>query len=170
MDQKQIIDDPVSQRYLHELVGTEGMQVALSPFDGEITDEEIAEQLDIDVKVVRRTLIILNENNLADYRRVRDESSGWLTYYWSFEYQNIPNQLEESMETLLELLREREEYENTNQFYRCEVCRNRESFEDATEFQFTCPQCGSDLQAEDSTILYDLIKKRRQDLEQELQE
>lgn len=168
MDQKEVLDNPVIQRYLHELVGTEGMQVALSPPQGEVTDEEIAENLDLEVNTVRRTLIILNENNLADYRRVRDQDSGWLTYYWTFTYENIPDQLEEHMERLLEMLEEREEYERKNDFYRCKTCRNRYDFSDAYDLQFTCARCSSDLESEDSDLILDYIKKRKESIKEEL--
>lgn len=170
MDQKEIVEKPVVQRYLHELVGTEGMQVALSPSEGEVTDEEIADRIGIDVNVVRRTLIILDEYGLADYRRIRDQDSGWLTYYWTFHYEKIPRQLEKHMETLLEMLREREQYENESEFYRCSVCGERQHFSDAMDLQFTCPHCSSDLEVEESTFIQDLIEKRREEIEQELRE
>ena len=168
MDQKKIVEKPVVQRYLYELVGTEGIQVALAPAEGEVTDEEIADRIGIDVNVVRRALIILNEYGLADYRRVRDQESGWLTYYWTFHYENIPDKLEEHMEDLLEMLREREHYENQNEFYRCSVCRERQHFADAVDLQFTCPHCSSDLEVEESTLISDLIEKRRKEVEKEL--
>jgi len=170
MNQREVLNSPIVQRYLHELVGTEGMQVALSPPEGEVTDEEIAEDLDLEVNTVRRALIILNENKLTDYRRVRDQESGWLTYYWIFEYENIPQQLEEHMEELYRMLEKREEYEENNDFYRCSVCRDRYDFSDAYELQFTCARCSSDLNSEESGIILDYIKKRRSEIEEELVE
>lgn len=170
MDRQDVLENPVVQRYLHELVGTEGMQVALTPAKGEVTDEEIAEDLDLEVNTVRRALIILNENNLTDYRRVRDQDSGWLTYYWIFTYENIPKQLEEHMEELYRMLEERQEYEQNNDFYRCSVCRNRYDFSDAYELQFTCARCSSDLNSEDSDTIINYIRKRKDEIEEELVE
>lgn len=169
MKQEDIIDNPVVQRYLHELVGTEGMQVALSPSEGEVTDEEIAEDIGVDVNAVRRVLIILSENNLADYRRVRDEDSGWLTYYWTYQYQRIPSQLEDYMVRLYEELKKREEYEMNNQFYVCPMCRRQYSFEDSVELQFNCPQCRSSLESVDSERILKLLKRRKKKLKRELQ-
>ena len=40
-----LLNDPVIQKYLHELVGPTGMPVAAAPPDGEVTDEELAEVL-----------------------------------------------------------------------------------------------------------------------------
>lgn len=168
MNKKEILNKPVVQKYLHELVGTEGMQVALSPPDGEVTDEEIAEELDLEVNTVRRTLITLNENNLADYRRVRDNESGWLSYYWVFTYDNIPNQLENHMEELKEMLDERYEYEKNQDFYRCKTCRNRYNFSESYELNFRCVRCGSELTSEDSKSVLKYVEKRKNEIEEEL--
>lgn len=111
-----LLENPVIQKYLHELVGPTGMPVAAAPPEGEVTDEELAEELNLELNAVRRALFILYENDLASYRRLRDEDSGWLTYLWTFEYENIPEQLEEEMHRLLDALIERREYELENEF------------------------------------------------------
>ena len=36
---EELLEDPVIQKYLHELVGPKGMPVAAAPPDGEVTDE-----------------------------------------------------------------------------------------------------------------------------------
>ena len=95
MNQQEVLNSPIVQRYLHELVGTEGMQVALSPPEGEVTDEEIAEDLDLEVNTVRRALIILNENKLTDYRRVRDQESGIILDYIKKRRSEIEEELVE---------------------------------------------------------------------------
>src|SRR6056297_1045214 len=116
-----LLADPVIQKYLHELVGPKGMPVAAAPPDGEVTDEELAEDLGLELNDVRRALFILYENDLASYRRLRDEDSGWLTYLWTFEYEKIPEQLESEMYRLLDALEQRQQYERDNEFYLCEV-------------------------------------------------
>jgi transcription initiation factor TFIIE subunit alpha len=140
-----LLEDPVIQKYLHELVGPTGMPVAAAPPDGEVTDEELAEELGMELNDVRRALFILYENDLASYRRLRDEDSGWLTYLWTFEYENIPERLEEEMHRLLEALEDREDYERDNEFYLCEQCSIRFEFGEAMEFGFQCPNCGAEL-------------------------
>lgn len=168
MSQKEILEEPVIQRYIYELVGTEGMQVALSPPEGEVTDEELAEDIDVEVNEVRRTLIILNENNLADYRRIRDDDSGWLTYLWTFNYGRIPEQLVEEMETLRDKLEERKKFETTNQFFRCEICGQRYEFVEAQESYFTCERCGNELEEDENSQVKELIDKRLEELNSEL--
>ncbi|WP_327052214.1 transcription factor E [Halomicrococcus gelatinilyticus] len=163
-----LLSDPVIQKYLHELVGPKGMPVAAAPPDGEVTDEELAEELDLELNDVRRALFILYENDLASYRRLRDEDSGWLTYLWTFEYDKIPENLEEEMYRLLEALRQRREYERTHEFYLCEVCSLRFEFGEAMDFGFECPECGSPLESMENSRLVESMDDRIDALESEL--
>mgnify|MGYP000067790245 CR=1 FL=1 len=163
-----LLEDPVIQKYLHELVGPKGMPVAAAPADGEVTDEELAEELDLELNDVRRALFILYENDLASYRRLRDEDSGWLTYLWTFQYDNIPENLEEEMERLLASLEERREYELDHEFYLCEICSIRFEFGEAMDFGFECPECGSPLEAMENSRLIEAMDERIADLRDEL--
>ena len=163
-----LLNDPVIQKYLHELVGPEGMPVAAAPPDGEVTDEELAEQLDLELNTVRRALFILYENDLASYRRVRDEDSGWLTYLWTFHYDNIPENLEAEMHRLREALAERAEYERTHEFYLSEVTSIRYEFSDAMDFGFECPESGTPLEPMDNDRLIEAMEQRLEELRDEL--
>ncbi len=168
MAYEDLLEDPVIQKYLHELVGPTGMPVAAAPPDGEVTDEELAEELGLELNDVRRALFILYENDLARYRRVRDEDSGWLTYLWTFEYDNIPENLESEMHRLLDALERRREYESDHQFYLCEVDSIRFEFEEAMEFGFECPECGSSLESMENTRLVQTMERRITELREEL--
>jgi len=165
---EELLEDPVVQKYLHELVGPNGMPVAAAPPDGEVTDEELAERLGLELNDVRRALFILYENDLATYRRLRDEDSGWLTYLWTFEYDNIPANLEDEMQRLLDALENRREYELENEFYLCEVCSLRFEFGEAMERGFECPECGSPLESMENTHLVDAMESRIESLRSEL--
>ncbi|ACV48442.1 MULTISPECIES: transcription factor [Halomicrobium] len=163
-----LLEDPVIQKYLHELVGPKGMPVAAAPPDGEVTDEELAEELGLELNDVRRALFILYENDLASYRRLRDEDSGWLTYLWTFKYENIPEKLEEEMHRLLDALEDRESYERDNEFYLCERCGIRFEFDEAMEFGFQCPECGDQVESMENTRLVDAMDERIAKLRDEL--
>ena len=165
---EELLEDPVIQKYLHELVGPKGMPVAAAPPDGEVTDEELAEELGLELNDVRRALFILYENDLASYRRLRDEDSGWLTYLWTFEYEKIPEQLEEEMHRLLAGLEKRREYEHAHEFYLCETCGIRFEFGEAMDFGFECPECGSGLEAMENTRLVESMDGRIAALQDEL--
>ncbi|MFC6732250.1 MULTISPECIES: transcription factor E [unclassified Haladaptatus] len=165
---EELLEDPVIQKYLHELVGPTGMPVAAAPPDGEVTDEELAEDLGLELNDVRRALFILYENDLASYRRLRDEDSGWLTYLWTFEYETIPENLADEMERLLGALEERREYEQNNEFFLCEVDSIRFEFGEAMDFGFQCPECGSPLESMDNSRLVDAMDDRIDALRDEL--
>jgi transcription initiation factor TFIIE subunit alpha len=165
---EELLEDPVIQKYLHELVGPTGMPVAAAPPDGEVTDEELAEELGMELNDVRRALFILYENDLASYRRLRDEDSGWLTYLWTFEYENIPERLEEEMYRLLEALDERQDYERDHEFYLCEQCSIRFEFGEAMDFGFQCPNCGAELSSMGNDRLVEAMEQRIERLREEL--
>ena len=167
-DFEELLSDDVVQAYLAEVVGAEGMPVAMNPVKDEIVDEDLAEKLDLDPKIVRRTLFILYENDLASYRRDRDEESGWYTYLWSFEYDNIPDKLNDEMRKLREGLDERAEYERRNEFYICDIDGIRFEFEEAMDLSFNCPECGSPLDPMDNQELVDAMEERVEALDEEL--
>jgi len=165
---EELLNDPVIQKYLHELVGPTGMPVAAAPPDGEVTDEELAEELGLELNDVRRALFILYENDLASYRRLRDEDSGWLTYLWTFHYDNIPEKLEEEMHTLLDALEERRQYEADNEFYLCPEESLRFEFGEAMEYGFECPNCGTGLESMNNERLVEAMDERIAALRDEL--
>jgi Transcription factor IIE (TFIIE), alpha subunit len=163
-----LLEDPVIQKYLHELVGPKGMPVAAAPPDGEVTDEELSEELGLELNDVRRALFILYENDLASYRRLRDEESGWLTYLWTFEYGTIPEQLETELYRLLTALEDRREYEREHEFYLCEQCGIRYEFDEAMDYGFECVECGSRLEPLENTRLIEAMDERIETLRSEL--
>jgi transcription initiation factor TFIIE subunit alpha len=165
---EELLNDPVIQKYLHELVGPTGMPVAAAPPDGEVTDEELAEELGLELNDVRRALFILYENDLASYRRLRDEDSGWLTYLWTFHYDNIPEKLEEEMHGLLEALEQRRQYEADNEFYLCPEESLRFEFGEAMEYGFECPNCGTGLESMNNDRLVEAMDERIDSLRDEL--
>ncbi|MBS3759982.1 transcription factor E [Halodesulfurarchaeum sp.] len=165
---EELLEDPVIQKYLNVLVGPKGMPVAAAPPDGEVTDEELAERLGLELNDVRRALFILYENDLASYRRVRDEDSGWLTYLWTFEYEHIPGNLHEEMERLLQALEQRRQYERDNEFYLCGNCSIRFEFDEAMDLGFQCPECGGELEAMGNEELIEAIDERIDELRDEL--
>ncbi len=167
-DFDELLDNEVVQAYLAEVVGSKGMPVAMNPTDEEVTDEELAEQLEIDPKVVRRTLFILYENDLASYRRNRDEESGWYTYLWSFEYDKIRNKLNHEMVKLKENLEKRLEYERNNQFYICDLDNIRFQFEEAMDLSFNCPECGSPLEPMENEDIIKAMEIRVEQIETEI--
>lgn len=161
------IGNPAISAYLKRLVGDEGYRVIQRLPPDWITDERIAEMTNTKLNTVRRTLNILYENRLAEYRRERNEENGWLTYIWRLNSDNIGQVIQAESDKLSQILRHRLDFERDNIFY---VCRNgyrRFHFDTATELAFRCPECDSELEYEDNDEIVDAIKRRIDELKDE---
>jgi len=112
----------------------------------EITDDEIANNTEIRLNIVRRILYKLYDHSLVSLRRTRDPKTGWFIFHWKLQ----PNQLEgfilSQKRRVLEKLDIRLEYEKNHDFYCCNTpgCK-RIPFEDAVELVFHCSNCGKAL-------------------------
>lgn len=160
------LNDPVIKGYLINLVGEEGYKVVLNMPEGEVTDEKIAQATGVLLNIVRRTLFILYENRLANYRRERDTDSGWLTYLWKLDLSNLNRQLEIEAKKLLKNLKTKLEFEEDKVFYLCEKQDGRFLFEVAAELEFKCPLCGGDLIYQENESVIQGLKQRIIQLEE----
>lgn len=159
------LNNPVVRECVLKLVGEEGLKVIRNMPPGEVTDERISEVTGVLLNIVRRTLFILYENRLASYRRERDTNSGWLTYLWTLNMDNIESLLTAESRKLLKNLETRLEFEQDNMFYVCESCGKRYLFETASESNFVCPACSARLDFEDNRVIINTIKKRIGEIE-----
>jgi len=160
------LTDPVIKGYLINLVGEEGYKVVANMPEGEVTDEKIAQATGVLLNIVRRTLFILYENRLANYRRERDTDSGWLTYLWKLDLSNLNRQLEIEAKKLLKNLKTKLEFEEDKVFYLCEKQDGRFLFEIAAELEFKCPLCGGDLIYQENETVIKGLKQRIIQLEE----
>ena len=78
------------EELIRELIDRVAGEVGLIIWDmrpkEELTDEEMSIILGIEINEVRRALFALYELGLAEYRRKRDEDTGWIEYYWKIRY------------------------------------------------------------------------------------
>ena len=112
---------------------------------------------------VRKTLYKLYSEKLAQFRRIRDKSTGWFIYYWWHEFDLLEEILVEKKNLLDSKLRERLSFEENNYFFFCPSCQNKNkkyNFEEAFELNFRCPDCGSPLEAQDNKKIIDFLKSR----------
>jgi transcription initiation factor TFIIE subunit alpha len=158
--------DPVIKGYLINLIGEEGYKVVANMPEGEVTDEKIAQATGVLLNIVRRTLFILYENRLANYRRERDTDSGWLTYLWKLDLSNLNRQLEIEAKKLLKNLKTKLEFEEDKIFYLCEKQDGRFLFEVAAELEFKCPLCGGELVYQENESVIKGLKQRIIQLEE----
>jgi len=135
----------------------------------EATDEELAEKTGIRVNTVRRILYALNDQGLADFKRIRDKETGWYYYYWHLETKKLPEIIRARKMAELKRLKEMLEEETSEIYYWCGTEGHpRLTFDEAMEYEFQCPLCGKMLMQYDNTKIVEELKKRIQELEEEL--
>ncbi len=155
-----ILKNAVTRAYLIKLIGEVGIPVVEKMPEGEVTDEEISKTTGVALNIVRRTLFILYENRLAEYRRERDKDSGWLTYLWHVDLHNIEQVMNLEMKKLLNNLQKRLESEKENMFYLCTKGCGRFLFDLAAKTNFACQFCGAHLEFEDNANVITALEKR----------
>lgn len=146
----------------------------------DITDEDITENIkesiedtDIDfepgdseilkLNTVRKTLYKLYSEKLAQFRRIRDKSTGWFIYYWWHEFDLFEEILLEKKSWIESKLRDRLQFEQNNYFFICKNCQEsniKYNFDEAFELNFRCPKCGSPLEAQDNQEIIIFLKNK----------
>jgi transcription initiation factor TFIIE subunit alpha len=127
--------------------------------DGKTTDEEIAEVTEIRLNIVRRVLYKLYDAGIASYKRSKDPETQWYTYNWTFEEKKVFEILDEKYEKISKELNDSLEYEEGNMFFVCKSNDHRYNFEEASENNFTCGECGSPLEYQDNSAIIDELKE-----------
>ena len=152
-----------------DIAGEEVKQVTLVLLnaDGETTDEEISEKLDMRLNQVRKSLYKLYDLQLATFRRIRDKSTGWFVYFWTLHPERIDLFVEKKQQEVLEKLNSRLDYEENNMFF---TCNNPECprviFQEAMDNNFECEHCGGRLEAFDNEQLIKVLKEKISELEE----
>lgn len=146
----------------------------------DITDENITENIKSDIEgtdinfepddkeilklnTVRKTLYKLYSERLAQFRRIRDKSTGWFIYYWWHEFDLFEEILLEKKKLIESKLRDRLQFEENNYFFICKNCQKpniKFNFDEAFELNFKCPDCGGSLEAQDNQAIIEFLKKK----------
>src|SRR3989338_4024863 len=127
----------------------------------------IADKVKMDMQTTRNILYTLNSYNVATYIRRKDRKKGWYISYWTFNRKRVKDLIEKLREDKITKLRERLYKEETNKgnFFICSKACARLDFEQATEFSFKCPECGSLLHQQNNTKTIEHIKEKIKELE-----
>jgi len=153
---------------VEDVAGPEVREVAivLLTHKGELTDEIIAEELDIKLNQVRKALYKLHDLELATFRRERDKTTGWFIFYWKLHPEKISDLVKEKQENVLEKIRTRLEYEQGNMFFSCGTkgCK-RVTFQEAMEQDFICLNCEERLESFDNSKIIMVLEKKVEQLE-----
>lgn len=154
----------IVREYFRKMIGEEGMRIMENVPEGEITDEEIAKLSDTKLTAVRKVLYTLYENRIAEYRTERDDTSGWITYLWRFNYDNIKKIMGDEADGMLTGLKSQLEDERKGVFYQCSC--QRISFEEAAAEDFRCDECNSNFEYVDNQELISELEEKIEEIEQ----
>ena len=117
---------------------------------------------------IRKILRLFYEIHIANYRRGRHPETGATRYYWKIDVDTINVNLVRRKKAVLEKLKYRLQHEESTTFYVCPNDGSRYSFDEAYEYEFTCPKCGALLEEEDNTPYREVLKATIKRLEEEI--
>jgi len=147
-----ITDEDITEN-IKERIEKQGKEVDFEPDDTEI----------LKLNTVRKTLYKLYNEKLAQFRRIRDKSTGWFIYFWWHEFDLLEEIILEKKKLLEQKLRDRLTFEENNYFFICKTCQNlnlKYNFEEAFELNFRCPDCGGALEAQDNKNIIQFLKEK----------
>jgi len=128
----------------------------------------LAQNIKQEINKTRNMLYRLYNFNLVSFIRKKDKQKGWYIYYWTFNPKMIKYLSKTTKEKKLAKLKERIEREKSSDFFACDSQCIRLDFEQSTDFEFKCPECGSLLNQEDNREKIKDIEKKIKSLEKEL--
>jgi transcription initiation factor TFIIE subunit alpha len=130
-----------------------------------VSEFKLAEDIKQEINTTRNMLYRLYDANLVSFTRKKDKQKGWYIYYWTFNPKRIGDLLKSIKKRKLARLKEKLKREKAGQFFTCQNKCIRLDFEQATDFQYKCPECGSLLDQEDNSEKIREIEKEIKQLE-----
>lgn len=133
-----------------------------------ISEFKLAEDIKQEINTTRNMLYRLYDYSLVSFTRKKDKKKGWYIYYWTFNMKRINYLFKQLKKKRLEQLKERLEREQNNQFFSCENKCMRLDFEQSTEFEFKCPECGGLMDVEDNVEKIARLEKEITDIKKQV--
>ena len=133
-----------------------------------ISEFQISSKIKQPVDIIRNRLYRLYNHNLVTFIRKKDKKKGWYIYYWTLNLNQIKYLVTDLKKKRIVTLHERVSREEENHFFSCVNKCIRVDFEQATNFEYSCPECGELLHQEDNQKKVEEIKKEIKNLEKEL--
>ena len=163
------VDDETLQN-VAALFGEEAVRVVeiLEKVD-EITDIQIADQTEIRLNTVRKTLYRLYDHSLVALRRFRDKETGWFVFHWRLQPDQFGGFITNRKRHILEKLEARLTYEASHEFYSCQTqgCRPL-PFEQAFEVLFRCPTCNKPMRYFNNNQIVKVLTRKINQIKEEL--
>lgn len=133
-----------------------------------VSEFKLAESIKKEINATRNMLYRLYDSNLVSFVRKKDKVKGWYIYYWTFNVEHIKYLLSSIKQKKINVLKDRIEREKKGLFYLCQNACVRLDFDQATSFQFKCPECGQIVNQEDNASKIASLEKDLLKVEAEL--
>ncbi len=159
------------EEILREVLGEEGLPLVKELYERQnISEFELASKIKKDIKVIRRLLYVLYNNNLVYFSRKKDKDKGWYIYYWTLSPDNIRFLYYKKKKEQLTRWQEQLERERKELFFTCPQRCVRLTFDHAMDFEFHCPECGELAQQDSTQDKISQLKQQITSLQKELWE
>jgi len=157
------------EEILSSILGEEGLPLIRQLMGQDnISEFDLASNIKEDIKIVRRQLYILYNNNLVSFNRKKDKQKGWYIYYWTLLPDSIRFSYFKKKRELLERLKQQLEEEKQELFFVCPSNCVRLNFDQAMDFEFHCPECGELINQDNSEERVNELSKRVEILQKDM--
>ncbi|MGZ7069602.1 MAG: transcription factor E [Methanobacterium sp.] len=155
----EMLNEPLVQELILEITDDNENSISIIKclLEGKVTDEEISEEIELRLNIVRRILYKLYDAGIASYKRSKDPETQWYTYSWEFDEEKVVETISEKYKQNSEEIKESLAYEEEHMFFTC-INGCRYNFEEAAELNFICPECETPLEYKDNSSLIDELK------------
>ncbi|MEB3780454.1 MAG: transcription factor [Desulfurococcales archaeon] len=135
-----------------------------------LSDEDLESLTGYRQGEIRKILRMFYDLRIAGYRRGRHPETGATRYYWSIDSDSINVILVSRKKAVLQKLVQRLNYERENAFYVCPNDKTRYTFDEAFEYEFTCPKCGFLLEEDNNSKYIEVLENRIREIKKEIEE
>ncbi|MBD3304711.1 hypothetical protein GF343_06240 [Candidatus Woesearchaeota archaeon] len=134
----------------------------------DVSEFTLATETKTEINLVRNRLYRLYNANLVTSIKKKDKKKGWYIYYWTLNIPRFQYLAKDLIKQRITKLKERLEREKSSNFFICSNNCIRLNFEQATDFEFKCPECGELLHQDDNAQKIKEIEKEIKTLKKEL--
>ena len=162
------ITDQLVYDITREVVGEDAVKIVQFLKDKKnISEFKIAEKIKAEINAIRNILYRLHNHNLVTYIKKKDRQKGWYISYWTFNRKRVKDLIKQTRKSKLIKYKERlgKELANKDNFFMCSSACVRLGFQDATEFNFKCPECGKLLNQQDNSKTIEMLSNNIKELE-----
>lgn len=135
-----------------------------------VSEFKLAEELGIEINIIRNHLYKLYNLNLVSFKRKKDQKKGWYIHYWSFNKTQVKFLIINYLKNKIDRIGDRLKRESNGQYFMCENVCVRFGFDQSTDFEFKCPECGELLNLQDNSKTIENLQNQLKEYERELKE